>query len=233
MWFDDSKRKQKKIQLNKQKVKQKQDQKHSNETMARMLSSAEIYAIRMGCPTKTKYQFYDHFDNGFSKDIYELKLELIFEIEMFRNSYNDFINYHHKEYSFPSNSDKESVIQDIKLWGKYVQDDDKKYYQAMIDILSGKKVKSLEKDLDELEKNSPNYGKMDVYDQMEVVPKVMNYIKRKDEEVEKKILENEDYDVELKLYGKPEYDKGLRSIKLGTRNEYSAFNDISKTGDFK
>jgi len=223
--FGGGKKEQNQTQINKQKVKQKQDQKHSNETMARMLSSAEIYAIRMGCPAKTKYQFYDHFDNGFSKDIYELKSELIFEIEIFRNSYKDFVN-NNKEYIFPSNSNKKSVLQDISLWGKYVNNEDKKYYQAMYDILCGKKTKSFEKDLIELEKNNPNYGKMDVYDQMEVVPKVMDYISRQNEDVEKKMLEKGDYDVNLNLYEKPENDIGLRSIRMGTRNEYSSWNNM-------
>jgi len=199
--------------------------------MARMLSSAEIYAIRMGCQTIPKYHYYDHFGDGYSKDINELKSELIFEIEMFRPSFKDFIvNY--KEYNYPSNLRKDSILQDIYTWKNYVPIGDKKYYQAMIDIICGKKVKSFEEDLIELEKNSPNYGEMDVYDQMEVVPKVMNYVSNQNSEVEKKMLENGDYDVELKLHQNPEKDKGLRSIRMGTRKELSSSNDPNKNSYF-
>ena len=53
-------------QANKQKIHQKQDQKYSNETMARIFSTAEIYGIRSGYPTTPKYGLYVHFDSGFS-----------------------------------------------------------------------------------------------------------------------------------------------------------------------
>lgn len=230
---NDVNQKQKQKQINKQLMKQKQDQKFSNENMARMLSSAEIYAIRHGCQTSPKYGFYDHFGDGYSKDINELKSELIFEIEIFKTSYKDFIRCsNNKEYKFPSNLNINSIIDDINIWINNIPQTDKKYYKAMVDILLGKKVKSFEQDLFELEKDCQNYGKMDVYDQMEIMPKVKNYVSCQASEVEKNFIERGDYDVKLNLGQKPENDEGLRSIKMGTREERSKFNNPNNIQKF-
>ena len=203
---------QKQIQKNKQWIKQIQDQKYSNENMARMLSLAEIYAIRHGCQITPKYGFYDYFGDGYSKSINKLKSEFIFKIEIFKSSYKDFISDYGK-YKFPSNLPIYLIINDIKIWKNYIPKTDIKYYEAMIDILLGKKVESFVEDLFELEKKCQKYGKMDFFLQKKIMPKAKNYVSCQASEVEENFIENGKYDVKLNLGKKPREYEGLINKK--------------------
>ena len=57
------------------------------------------------------------------------------------------------------------------------------------------------------------------------MPKVNNYVSCQDSEVEKNFIENGEYDVKLNLGQKPENGEGLGSIRMGTREERSKFNN--------
>jgi hypothetical protein len=98
-------------QISKQIVVMHQDQALSNDIFARLLSVAENYAIRTKKSNKTsrKYQeqfgYYDTFGSGKQKNIKELKAQFLFEIEVFKFSYQDFCR-NYKEYKFPNNYDK-------------------------------------------------------------------------------------------------------------------------------
>ena len=75
-------------QLNKQEIVQIQDQQFSNDIMARLLSVSENYALRSKgvnldeIKEKEIFGFYDTFESGKEKSISELKLQLMFEIEV-------------------------------------------------------------------------------------------------------------------------------------------------------
>ena len=69
-------------QLNKMKVQQIQDQKFSNDTLLRVLATAEGYAIKK-CKgtlsgTKRKYGYYDTFGNTENREIDDIEKQLMF-----------------------------------------------------------------------------------------------------------------------------------------------------------
>lgn len=97
-------------QLNKQLVKQKQDERLSHETMLSFCATAELVAT--GELIKY-YEYYQHKNNN--KTIEEMSLELAMKLECIRTSYQLF----KKDYGFynlPENLSKEELLSDINNW---------------------------------------------------------------------------------------------------------------------
>ena len=80
-------------QISKQEVIMQQDQALSNDIFARLLSVAENYAMRSKKNNKYHHEqfgYYDTFNSGKTKNLNELKSQFLFEIEIFKISYQDF-----------------------------------------------------------------------------------------------------------------------------------------------
>ena len=83
------------------------------------------------------FEFYNNFNSGQLKDKEQLLDQIITQIEIFKFSYLIFIQSH-GEYFFPKSFSQEQIIKCLKKWKKYVADNDKKYYDAVISIIDTK-----------------------------------------------------------------------------------------------
>ena len=206
-------------QLNKQEIVQIQDQQFSNDIMARLLSVSENYALRSKGDTldeireKEIFGYYDTFDSGKEKSLSELKLQLMFEIEVFRLSYEDFINKYEK-YNFPENLSKEEILKNLNEWKNYVKDEDKKYYDVIIRIFAENITsQSFSDEIRETEKNKENVGLCDPYFLINSVPFLRNFGDEMMENVENEIMKNGKFQLKLKLRKKNKKDLKLKGFK--------------------
>ena len=144
------------IQASKQKLKQLESQTYSNRTMARLISTAELYALAVKCKNRQLYKKFDEFDNLNRKTIDELKGELIIQIGCFKVSYQSYIKKY-KHYDFPDDYDEEKTLEELKDIEQNIHENDKKYYQAIIKLLNGDtNIPSFDDDLEELEEGEPD-----------------------------------------------------------------------------
>ena len=144
------------MQANKQKLKQLESQTYSNRTMARLISTAELYALAVNCKNSQLYKKFDEFDNLNRKTIDELKGELILQIGCFKVSYQSYTKKY-KQYDFPDDYDEEKTLEELKDIEQKINEKDKKYYQAIIKLLNGDtNIASFDEDLDELEEDEPD-----------------------------------------------------------------------------
>jgi hypothetical protein len=207
-------------QLNKQEIVQIQDQQFSNDIMARLLSVSENYALRSKGDSldeireKEIFGHYDTFESGKEKTLPELKLQLMFEIEVFRFSYEDFINKYEK-YSFPENLTKKEILKNLNEWKNYVKDEDKKYYDAIIKIFAENITsQSFSDEIREKEKNKENVGLCDPYFLINSVPFLRNFGDEMMENVENEIMKNGKFQLKLKLRKKNKKDLKLNKFKI-------------------
>ena len=114
------------LQVSKMKVTQLQDQALSNDTMCRVLTLAEKYAIGQN----DKYASYN-LSSAEGEDLLRL---LVREIEIFRLSYEDYVE-EYESYDFPGNQSKNQIIDDVESWKNEVDVKDRKYYDILIQIL--------------------------------------------------------------------------------------------------
>ena len=144
------------MQASKQKLKQLESQTYSNRTMARLISTAELYALAVNCKNSQLYKKFDEFDNLNRKTIDELKGELILQIGCFKVSYQSYTKKY-KHYDFPDDYDEEKTLEELKDIEQNINENDKKYYQAIIKLLKGDtNIPSFDDDLDELEEGEPD-----------------------------------------------------------------------------
>ena len=144
------------MQASKQKLKQLESQTYSNRTMARLISTAELYALAVKCKNSQLYKKFDEFDNLNRKTIDELKGELILQIGCFKVSYQSYIKKY-KHYDFPDDYDEEKTLEELKDIEQNIHEKDKKYYQAIIKLLNGDtNIPSFDDDLEELEEGEPD-----------------------------------------------------------------------------
>ena len=207
-------------QLNKQEIVQIQDQQFSNDIMARLLSVSENYALRSKGDSldeireKEIFGYYDTFESGKEKPLSELKLQLMFEIEVFRLSYEDFINKYEK-YNFPENLTKEEILKNLNEWKNYVKDEDKKYYDVIIRIFAENITsQSFSDEIRETEKNKENVGLCDPYFLINSVPFLRNFGDEMMENVENEIMKNGKFQLKLKLRKKNKKDLKLNKFKI-------------------
>ena len=217
-------------QLNKQEISQIQDQQFSNDIMARLLSVAENYALRSKGVSldeireKEIFGYYDTFESGKEKSLPELKLQLMFEIEVFRFSYEDFINKY-QNYNFPENLSKEDILKNLNEWKNYVINEDKKFYDAIIKIFAENLTsESFSNEIRELEKNKENVGLCNPYYLINTVPFLRNFGDEMMENVENEIMKNGKFQLRLKLRKKNKKDLKLNKFKSHLFRKFSFHN---------
>ena len=164
------------MQASKQKLKQLESQTYSNRTMARLISTAELYALSIKCNNDQLYKKFDEFDNINRKTEKELKGELILQIGCFKVSYQSYVKKY-KQYDFPDDYDEEATLNELKEIEGKINESDKKYYQAIIKLLQGDtNIPSFDEDLDELEDDEENSGTKDPKLQLETDIPIMRYL---------------------------------------------------------
>ena len=204
-------------QISKQEVIMQQDQALSNDIFARLLSVAENYAMRSKKNNKSnqkyheQFGYYDTFNSGKTKNLKELKSQFLFEIEIFKYSYQDFCK-NYNNYQFPNNYDKNKAISFLKNLSEMVDKCDKKYYDSIIQILNKGNSNSYENEIREMEKNKANQGKVDPNLLMNVYPLIQNVGENIKKNVEENVLNNGKHEVNLVIGGKNKDDKTLKKI---------------------
>ena len=204
-------------QISKQEVIMQQDQALSNDIFARLLSVAENYAMRSKKNNKSnqkyheQFGYYDTFNSGKTKNLKELKSQFLFEIEIFKYSYQDFCkNYHN--YQYPNNYDKNKAISFLNSLSQMVEECDKKYYDSIIQILIKGNSNSYEKEIREMEKNKANQGKVDPKLLMKAYPMIQSVGENIKKNVEENVLKNGKNEVNFVIGGKNNDDKKMKKI---------------------
>ena len=128
----------KQTQIDKQ--KQIQDQAYSYSIIGNIFSAFECYANRFqNDPSKrTKiFSAYNNFDCGNQKTPYQLKIQIISQLEILNASYQLYI-HQYKQYDFPEKLKKEGMQKLLKQWEEAVPQEDKRFYKEANNIISGK-----------------------------------------------------------------------------------------------
>ena len=106
-------------QVTKEKLAQLQDQSYSNDTLCRLLSVTESLAIKISEDNKQKtaFNYYDSFNSSKIKNNNELYVQMLFEIETFKASFEDYVKKY-QSYGFPSNLPIKNIEAYIQSWSK-------------------------------------------------------------------------------------------------------------------
>ena len=195
------------------KSKQIQDQAYSYGVMGNIFSALEWYSKRSSKDNKLQIHFenYNNFNCGKMKTIEELREQIITQIEIFKFSYSLYVK-EHGAYDFPLSLSKEQIIKYIKEWEQYIPPKDKVLYEAVINIINGKKVDSF---VNELKGDGKYINPKTAIDMTRVVgysqqmgAKVMeHYEKNHDYKVDMEIDKEEVGNKHLQILGK---DKEMR-----------------------
>ena len=119
----------------------KQDQEYSYGVMGNVFSALECYANKSS-PNKPPFNYfgyYNNFNSGNIKTLNQLKDQIITQLEIFKYSYQMYIK-EHNEYHFPNNMKKAQIINLIEKMKEYVKFEDRKYYDAILEIIESKNV---------------------------------------------------------------------------------------------
>ena len=109
-------RRRRQLQIDRQILKQKQDERLSHETLLTFCATGELVATGK----LEKYsEYYEHKNNGKSS-LEELALELAVKLESIRTSYQLF-KRDYGYYNFPGNLSKEELLRDINEWVNYLK----------------------------------------------------------------------------------------------------------------
>lgn len=204
-------------QISKQEVTMQQDQALSNDIFARLLSVAENYAMRSKKNNKSnqkyheQFGYYDTFNSGKTKNLKELKSQFLFEIEIFKYSYQDFCK-NYNNYQYPNNYDKNKAISFLNNLSQMVEECDKKYYDSIIQILIKGNSNSYENEIREMEKNKANKGKADPKLLMKAYPMIQSVGENIKKNVEENVLKNGKHEVNFVIGGKNNDDKKMKKI---------------------
>ena len=188
-------------QLNKQNLKQLESQTYSNRTLARLISTAELYALSLGYKTSQLYKKFDQFNNLKRKNSDELLGELILQIQCAKVSITSYISKYQK-YDLPEDFDMNKTILELENIRRQVRKRDKKYYNAIIQLIKGDpNIPNFDQDLDDLE-NDDEEEKGDSKDprlQLKMDIPIMKYVDSIKKQVKSKYEKDPSYKVKLDL----------------------------------
>ena len=216
--------------LNKQKLLQKTDQNFSNDIFARLLSTAENYANRFRNNNNYNYNYSNNFDyydtlnSGKNKKKEELKKQLIFEIEVFKNSFQNYKKKYNCDYDFPVNLNKSETIDYLLKWKNLVNLEDQKYFESIIELITEGNTKKFKNEIIENEKNNKNT--IDPNLLMHYFPKFKYYGEKMRNNVIQQFEKNGDFSSELVLGKKFEDDKNFQNFDID-----SVFKDYKIKGN--
>ncbi len=183
--------------LNKQEIIKIQDSELSNDTMCRVLTLGEKYALG----ENYKYGAYN-MSTATDDDLLRL---FVREIEIFRLSYQDFVEEHNCEYKFPKNLSKTDIINDINKWISFAPKESYQYYLALKDILNGQYNFSLRNEIKKLKakKKKVNYKEGEkAKNLMNHVPIISHNTKKLAKNAEENYMKDKNYEVQVNLSNK-------------------------------
>ena len=183
--------------VSKQEIAQIQDLELSNDTMCRVLTLGEKYALGQN----VNFGAYN-MSSAVGDDLLRL---FVREIEIFRLSYQDYVE-EHGDYKFPKNLSKSRILSEIKLWGECVGDEAKRFYNNLADIINGNYDFSLKDDIKALKAKKKKIDYKDgekARNLMMHVPTVSHNTKNLARQAEENYLKDKNYRTEAKLGKKP------------------------------
>jgi hypothetical protein len=156
----------------------RQDQEYSNDTMCRLLSLLESYFSRVGGKKFNKiFRSYDSFNAGKLKSIPELQKQILFQMDVYKNSHLHYTSEYNKKYDFPDNLSSKNIENYIRTWKNNISSDDfSQIYDYAFKIFKGDYNFSFAETIRNLEKNDPNANKVDPKMLMNYAPFIMNFI---------------------------------------------------------
>ena len=113
----------------------------------------ESYANKFGKGDQRTNIYSEH---NYKDTANELKSQLISQLEILRISHTLYSKEYGK-YDFQSNLSQSYMIHMINMWKTMVPPEDKKYYEAAINIIQGKPSKSFANELEKLGSISPSF----------------------------------------------------------------------------
>jgi len=186
-------------QLSKQKLKQLESQTYSNRTLARLISTAELYALSLGYKNPQLYKKFDQFNNLKRKNPDELLGELIIQIQCAQVSITSYIDKY-KKYDLPEDFDMDKTILELENIKTQVRRRDKKYYKAIIQLIQGDtNISSFDQELDELENDEEGEDIKDPNLQLKIDIPIMRYVDSVKYQVKNNYEKDPSYKVKLDL----------------------------------
>jgi len=182
--------------VSKQEVAQAQDMELSIDTMCRVLTLGEKYALGQN----VNFGAYN-LSSATGDDLLRL---FVREIEIFRLSYQDYVE-EHGPYKFPKNLPKQVILEEIKNWAMNVPKENQKYYSCLYDLINGNYNFSLKNEIKLLkQKKKTNYKVGErANNLMNHVPIISHHTNNIAKKAEEKYLENKNYSPEVNLGNKP------------------------------
>lgn len=110
------------------------DQSFSNGIMLNAIAALENLAFYYGYKGKRIFDYYSGYAKRTSEN--ELVNAAIIQLEIFRNSHLNYSSIY-EDYNFPKNLSKNQIIKIIKDWKKVVPQENKEFYQEIINYLNG------------------------------------------------------------------------------------------------
>ena len=117
------------------KQEQIKDKAYSYGTIGIVLSALESYANHFSANSNV-FNAYDNFNTGLRKTSLQLKHQIISQLHVLHSSQQMYRRKYNK-YDFPVNLSQQEMINYINSWKSKVPPEDKKYYDAVIQILDG------------------------------------------------------------------------------------------------
>ena len=182
--------------VTKQEIAQIQDLELSIDTMCRVLTLGEKYALGQN----VNFGAYN-LSSATGDDLLRL---FVREIEIFRLSYQDYVE-EHGNYKFPKNLPKHVILEEIKNWAMNVPQENRKYYTCLYNLINGNYNFSLRNDIKLLKQK-----KKVVYKEGERANNLMNHVpiisyhtNNMAKKAEENYLNNKNYSPEVDLGNKP------------------------------
>ena len=148
------------IQIQRQKMLLEQAQKLRNchEILMKLLFSAENYALG-----KSKHKIfgeYDRYDNTSNKTPLQLKYQFVEQLDIFNNAYNYYSQLYPGKFILPEGLDQNYLYKTILQWkSKFNGKPEEEYYDLLIKLINGKKIRSLYIDMEQIDSEIINEKK--------------------------------------------------------------------------
>ena len=127
-----------------------------------------------------------------------------------KDSYELFIE-EHGDYEFPETFPKDQIISDVKQWIPNVPKEDRKYYNAFIDLLKGKKIPNFKEDLYSIESTIQN-KENHVNKLMKGAVRINYYADKKEKNVQDDYENKGSHIFIPEFHGKPENEPYLANM---------------------
>ena len=176
--------------LNKQDQIRVLDHRNACEVLCILLMSAENYAL--GNSNKRVFGKFDKYDNVKNKSHLGLKRQLIYELIVCKQSFQNYVD-NYIEFVFPQNLSKDEIKKMVYYWRSLVNPNDAKFYDDIILIIEGREIPDRTFDLSQLPIENTNNNIKKIDNMIEYTNNANCYLDEEDEKVTKEFEQNGNY----------------------------------------